>query len=382
MNRLRRLLALTLVLGLLAGCQFSPKDLMENAGVDEPPADYVGQEDGFRYAKSTLSGQERYLYDQLLEGIQAQSAEIDGLYPDTEMIQTVVNAIDRDYPELFWFSGTGQIETTMLAKTPLEAAYQPIYTMDQDQRAQVQTQIDQWAENCFATLPQQGSDYEKALGIYAYLIDHADYQVVDNNSIINIMVNGAGLCGCYAKTFQYLCNRLGINTTYITGQAGGDSHAWNLSWLDGVPCWIDPTWGDPVFSGGDSSFGPAYGYFGLTTADLLRTHTLDDTVPVPDCTDDRNNYFIREGLYFTSYSPDALCAAFQRALTAGTRPVSVRYDGAAYGTACRALLDRAEVNGLLQRAGQLAGRPIPPGLALSYTKNDTMGVLTFLLPAP
>ena len=48
MNRLRRLLALTLVLGLLAGCQFSPKDLMENAGVDEPPADYVGQEDGFR----------------------------------------------------------------------------------------------------------------------------------------------------------------------------------------------------------------------------------------------------------------------------------------------------------------------------------------------
>lgn len=372
---LSRLLALGLCLCLLAGCQFSLSEVMGKVTVTEPPADYVGEEDGFRWAKSTLSGQERYVYDQLLAGLKDQAETIDDLYPDTEMIQRAISAIDQDYPELFWFAGTGQIETTLLADTPIGAVYRPVYTMDQSQRQATQAQIDQWVADCFATLPQEGSEYDKALGIYTYLISHADYQVVDNNSIVNIMVNGAGLCGCYAKTFQYLCNQLGIDTTYVTGQAGGENHAWNLSWLDGSPCWIDPTWGDPVFAGGDNSQGPAYEYFGLTTADLTRTHTIDNLFPVPDCTSDRNNYFVRQGLYFTSYSPDALVSVCQRARAAGDRQIAVRYSDEAYPTACGLLLEQRQLHTVFQEAGYAATDTI------QYIRNDAMGVLTFLTPA-
>lgn len=371
---LSRLLVVSLLLALLTGCQFSLSSLVGKVAVEAPPEDYVGEDDGFRYAKSTLSSQERYLYDQLLAGLREQRESIEDLYPDTEMIQRAIDAIDRDYPELFWFSGTGQIETTLLAGTPLEAVYQPVYTMDQAQRQATQAQIDQWAADCFATLPQEGSDYDKALGVYTYLVNHADYQMVDSNSIVNIMVNGAGLCGCYAKTFQYLCNQLGIDTTYVTGQAGGESHAWNLSWLDGSPCWIDPTWGDPVFTGGDNSQGPAYEYFGLTTADLSRTHTIDNPFPVPDCTDERNNYFVRQGLYFTSYDQDALVALCQRARSAGASQVSVRYSDQAYSTACTQLIDRGQLHTVFRQAGYASTT------TLQYTRNDAMGVLTFLAP--
>ena len=294
------LLALVLALVLLTGCEFSLERLAHGGALPPPPEDYTGLQDGFRYTKTTLTGQERYLYDQLLAGLQNQEETIGDLYPDTEMIQTAIDAIDRDYPELFWFSGTGQIETTLLAGKPLEAAYTPVYTMDQAQRQATQAQIDQWAADCFATIPQGASDYDKALGVFTYIIQHADYQVVDNNSIVNIMVGGAGLCGCYAKTTQYLLGLLGVDTAYITGQAQGESHAWNLAWLDGTPCWIDTTWGDPVFTGGDDSQGPAYEYFGLTTDDLLRTHTIDDKVPVPDCTSNSNNYFFRLSLIHIS----------------------------------------------------------------------------------
>ncbi len=69
---------------------------------------------------------------------------------------------------------------------------------------------------------------------------------------------------------------------------------------------MTPTWGDPVFTGGDESQGPAYEYFGLTSDDLTRTHTIDSTVPVPDCTANTNNYFVRSGLYFPSYDATAL----------------------------------------------------------------------------
>ena len=182
------LLALVLALALLTGCEFSLERLAHGGALPPPPEDYTGLQDGFRYTKTTLTGQERYLYDQLLAGLQNQEETIGDLYPDTEMIQTAIDAIDRDYPELFWFSGTGQIETTLLAGKPLEAAYTPVYTMDQAQRQATQAQIDQWAADCFATIPQGASDYDKALGVFTYIIQHADYQVVDNNSIVNIMV--------------------------------------------------------------------------------------------------------------------------------------------------------------------------------------------------
>ena len=59
-----------------------------------------------------------------------------------------------------------------------------------DELLATQAQIDQWAADCFATIPQGASDYDKALGVFTYIIQHADYQVVDNNSIVNIMVGG------------------------------------------------------------------------------------------------------------------------------------------------------------------------------------------------
>ena len=111
----------------------------------------------------------------------------------------------------------------------------------------------------------------------------------------------------------------GIDCTALSN----NSHIWTVATLDGTDYHIDTTWGDPVFTGGDDSQGPAYEYFGLTTDDLLRTHTIDDKVPVPDCTSNSNNYFFRNGLYFSAYDPDALTALFQRALAAGQRQVSV-----------------------------------------------------------
>ena len=93
----------------LSGCELSLERLTNGGAVPAPSAEYTGLQDGFRYTKTTLTGQEQYLYDQLLAGLKDQAETIDGLYPDNDMIQKAIDAIDRDYPELFWFSGTGQI---------------------------------------------------------------------------------------------------------------------------------------------------------------------------------------------------------------------------------------------------------------------------------
>lgn len=365
----------------LSGCELSLERLTNGGAVPAPSAEYTGLQDGFRYTKTTLTGQEQYLYDQLLAGLKDQAETIDGLYPDNDMIQKAIDAIDRDYPELFWFSGTGQIETTLLGERAMEAVYRPTYAMNAAQRAETQAKIDQWTADCLATIDTSASQYAQALGVYTYLIDHADYQDVGSNSIVNIMVGGAGLCGCYAKTMQYVLNQLGIHAAYITGQAKGQSHAWNLVWLDGTPCWVDPTWGDPVFAGGEESQGPAYAYFGLTTADLLRTHTIDGSIPVPECVSNDANYFYRSGLYFTSYHAGALTSAIQRAIAAGEGQCSVRYSDEAYSTACAQLFARGQLHSIFRQAAQAAGVGTVVPDSLWYSRDDTMGVLTFVIPS-
>ena len=370
---------LSLVL-LLGGCSGLSAITQRFLSQGPPPADYVAQEDGFRYLKSCLPPQAQYIYDQLLEGIRNQEEEIPGLYPDVDMIRSAAQALGRDYPELFWFSGSGEIETTYLGETPTEALYRPVYVVSAQERPGLQAQIDQWAADCFATLPDGASDYDKVLGVYRYIIDHADYQNVESNSILNIMVYGAGLCGCYAQTTQYLLNQLGIPCAYISGQANGESHAWNLVWLDGNPCWLDTTWGDPVFEGGNANDSPSYDYFCITTRDLLRTHSIDDTVPVPDCTVEDYNYFRYHGLYFENYQPDALADAIQRAVDNGSPYISLRFSTGAYWSACDHLFTKGELHDLFHQTPAGQAEQLDWRGQLWYTRNDDMGTLTLTIP--
>ena len=349
-------------------------------GVEPPPADYVSPDDGFRYTKSQLTAQEQYIYDQLLAGLKDQAERIEGLYPDSAMIERAIRAVDRDYPELFWFSGTGQIETSYLGDKATEAAYLPTYAVPEHQRAQVQAQVDAWTANFMTGLPTSGDQWETALYVYEYIIDHADYAVVEDNSIINIMVNGQGLCGCYAKTAQYLLNRLGMDCAYITGQAGGETHAWNLLWIDGVPTWMDVTWGDPVYEGTDPANGPSYDYFGLTTEDLLLTHTPDEAVDLPDCCFEGLNYYRHEGLYLPTYDPDGILSALERAILRGDPKASVRIAPGYYDQAVTALFTQGEVHSLLKIADTNTGAGLDLGGSVWYTLNQDRCSLTITIP--
>ena len=195
MRRFLSLLVTGLLVLCLAGCSGGPLGfLLSKAAVQPPPEDYSAQVAGFRYARSLLPPQEQAVYDQLASGLLEQKESIEDLYPDTAMIQRAVEAIDRDYPEFFWFAGNGKIETTLMGERPMKAVYRPSYTMNPAQRSQTQARINAWESACLAGLAEGASDYDKALYIYRYIIDHADYVTVEDNSIAHIMVDGGGLC--------------------------------------------------------------------------------------------------------------------------------------------------------------------------------------------
>lgn len=83
-----------------------------------------------------------------------------------------------------------------------------------------------------------GSNVEKALAIYNWLIDLADYD--ETTSLPNTedpygtIVLGRSTCCGFAYAFKYLCDLAGIDALYIVGYVSNSPttlHAWNLVYV-------------------------------------------------------------------------------------------------------------------------------------------------------
>lgn len=124
-------------------------------------------------------------------------------------------------------------------------------------------------------------DYEKAKYVFEYLAGNVEYQMgtEQNQNIISVFLNKKTVCQGYANATQYLLTLLGIPAVVVTGTAEGDTHAWNLVQLDGAYYFMDTTWGNSSYNNGASGMGTFinYNYFGVTTAEISKTHQADGT---------------------------------------------------------------------------------------------------------
>ncbi len=127
-----------------------------------------------------------------------------------------------------------------------------------------------------------------------------DGEYADN--IYGALVDGQALCEGYAKAFSYLCGRVGIENTIVTGYAD-EAHMWNMVKLDGNWYHVDLTWDHP-----DAALSAAYpdavlyNYFLVSDADITDERTIDDSLFTPPrATGSVMNYFYHEGMYADSY---------------------------------------------------------------------------------
>ena len=84
--------------------------------------------------------------------------------------------------------------------------------------------------------------------------------------------------------------------------------------MDGEYYYVDATWDDPSFDDitwedpalrADPPLNIEYVYFGLTTEELLKNHTFDNTLSTyPGFTATADNYYVRENMLFDLNSAD------------------------------------------------------------------------------
>ena len=325
------------------------------------------------YVYNTLSEEEQIAYSEIYDCIMdfKESAVLNT--EDIQIATKAANAILSDHGGIFWIDGYGYTSwTDPDTNEILYIEFAPNYTMTKEEKDIYQTDIDTEVDNILASLSQDADDYEKIKYFYETLIKTVAYDKdsAHNQNIISVFLNKSTVCKGYTNAMQYLLSKVDIPCTIVTGLANGESHAWNLVKLDGDYYYVDTTWGNPSFLNEEKPEGYIdYKYLNVTTEDLNKTHESAESFELPECTATNDNYYVREGLYFTEFSEDTVGNIFKTALEENLVDISVRFSNStAFSEMCAAFIDNQKI---FDYCPNLRG--------VSYTEDNDNNIFTLFL---
>ncbi len=298
------------------------------SGQQEPVRGQIqGISDG-RYAYECLNDTEKQVYDQMLHAILNYDEKVDLDTNDTEVTQKAYQALCADYGGLFWVQGYTFTSYTMGEKV-IGLEFAPDYRMEEQEKEELQSQVDLVVDQWLAGISAEASDYEKTRYVFETLIEKVDYVegAPENQNILSVFLYGETVCQGYACATQYLLEQLGIPSTVVSGYANGEAHAWNLIELDQIYYYMDTTWGNSTYLDLDSQQEKFvnYNFMCMTETELRLNHEPETGFPLPECNSIEHNYYVQEGRYFDSWDPEAIGSVFREAWESGQSSVAVKF---------------------------------------------------------
>lgn len=348
-----------------------------------PPEDYSFEEEADQYAYNSLNEVEQVWYrniNRIISHMQekqelAQSGIEAGL--DENYIDKIFQCVLNDHPEYFYVEGYTYTKFTRQDKL-VKIEFSGTYSMTLEEAVERQRQIREAAKPLLAGIDSGAGDYEKIKYVYETLIRNTDYDLnaPDNQNIYSVLVNRASVCQGYAKSVQYLLKKLGVECTVVIGTVDtGEGHAWNLVKADDSYYYVDATWGDASYQIEEEAEELSrslpeinYDYLCVTTEQLLRTHTLGGVVPMPRCVAMEDNYYVREGAYFTEYDEARLEQFFTAAREQGKEDITLKCaDLKAYRELDQKLIEEQEIFRYLESSDG----------TVAYAQNEKQLSMTF-----
>ncbi|AFA47086.1 transglutaminase domain-containing protein [Acetobacterium woodii] len=248
--------------------------------------------DGYAF----LQENEKQAYIQIVQMLNDFDEDVKVRNVNTTEIERVLSAIDYDYPEIFW---AGEFSYYFDEIDQSVSKVMVAYPYDEAEKDRRQVEIDAAFGEYSAGINNNMSEYEKVKYTYEYVIKNTVYRedLEDDQNIYSVFGKKGSVCAGYSKAIQYLLKRIGIECSYVAGEAiGQGAHAWNIVRVDGDYYYLDATWGE--FNNEDNEDPEKsifYDYFCVTSAELLKSHQLDQSlITYPELTATAANYFVKE----------------------------------------------------------------------------------------
>lgn len=331
------------------------------------------------YAFSRLSVEEQQIYNEILVSLLNFSGETQMSTTNTSVIDKAFSCVMIDHPEIFYVDGYKYTKYSN-GDTLKRVTFTGNYIYSKSEIAQRQDEIDEIVAQILANAPKSGDDYLKVKYVFDTIVANTEYDMEspDNQNICSVFLNGRSVCQGYAKAFQYLLQKMDVETSLVIGKVKkGEGHAWNLVKMNGQWYYVDSTWGDAYYLLGGAvedeivrSNSINYDYLGVTTEQISATHILEMPVEMPECTAIQDNFYVREGAYLYAYDETKIRDLFSRAYQNGNETVTLKCcDDAVYQEVWSQLIGKQKV---FQFLSDTAG-------TIAYTNNDNQRSITFWL---
>lgn len=243
-----------------------------------------------------------------------------------DTIQKAYDCIQMDHPEIFWSDGYNYVTSYVNNKISGHRV-EFNYSMKRGEISEANAEIEAALMSMFDEIGRIDASYETVKAVYEYMVENCTYDALNlDQSMYSVMVNRSGVCASFAKTFEFIMQCLGIPCTVVNGRllrSEGNlsttlGHQWNIIKLNDNWYHVDITSALSVSEGGRID----YRFLCASTDDMLRTHQIDNTVPVPRCNDLSLEFYRYHGLCLDSYSREKLAAVMLKAMDMGLGPVA------------------------------------------------------------
>lgn len=277
-----------------------------------PHIDLDAVEESFQHETSVmycyehLDEDKQDTYKRLYYAITEFQEEVPLKEKDIEEVEDIYQAVMSDHPELYYVDGAFEYyENDDLI------ILSPNFIFQQEELEEYDRQLEETTQDIIERANKQEKTIDKMKILYDYIVESVDYKDQENDqNILSSLIDKQSVCAGYAKGYQYLLEKVGVSSTYMSGKAFEDKdkedsegHAWLMISLDGDYYYSDPTWADVV----DKDMKHiCYGYFMMSNDEMLKKYIPDSSY---ELTQNKDIYYKDNGTYMETYQKSIMSQA-------------------------------------------------------------------------
>lgn len=255
------------------------------------------------YSYRYLDEKEKYIYDKLIEAIEANKSKVDfdsSYSVAAEDYYAVYQLIYNDENAIYYIDTTMQSAFKSPEKKIVTSA-NLFYKYTSEEIRQMQKTVEEESDRIIAEITPDMTEYDIVKYFYDYLAENVAYDKDAENcrNIYGVFADKKAVCSGYSKAFSYLCDKVGIETVLVKGDADDVPHMWNMVKIGGEWYHIDVT-----YSVTSSNLGKyvRYDYFCVSDDVVSSRNIYDQDYQYPKATAERCNYYVKNGLMADSWN--------------------------------------------------------------------------------